>query len=73
MEALKTKAELFLDKDIKVMIKDIDKNWYFADLLFVGEDTLRFICFGPDQRSGQTYTKYWQLIVNIEEFVEGGK
>ena len=38
VERFKAKAELFLKKDMKVFITDIYQNYFFCDILSVGED-----------------------------------
>lgn len=69
-QRIKELAELFLNKDIRVYIKDIDDNIYFADLLFVGEDQIRFICYGPPQRIGEKVSLYWPQVVKLDEVKE---
>ncbi len=66
-ERLKVLAEILLKKNKRVFIKDIDNNIYFADILFVGEDTITIQCFNPIQRRGQKFFLYWALIVLLEE------
>lgn len=66
----KATAELFLEKDIRVFIKDVDNNIYFADIILVGEDTISIQCFAPDHRSGMKFNLYWLLIERFEEYKE---
>lgn len=68
VERWKATAEIFLKKDIKVFIKDVDDNIYFADILFVGEDAITFQCFSPKHRAGQNKTLYWPLVLEFEEY-----
>lgn len=68
MERWKVTAELFLRDDKRVFLKDTSNNIYFADIIFVGEDTITIQCFGPEQRKGYKFTLYWPLIVRFEEF-----
>jgi len=70
IERWKATAEIFLHKDIKAFIKDINDNIYFAKILLVGEDSLRIQCFGPKQRAGQKYTLYWPLITDFSLYQE---
>ena len=72
LEQWKALAEIFLKNDTRALIKDIDNNFYFCDILLVGEDTITIQCFGPPSREGKKFRLYWPLIVRIEEFV-GGK
>lgn len=68
VERWKATAEIFLKKDIPVFIKDLDDNFYFADILLVGEDTISIKCFSPKDRSGQKFNLYWTLIKDFEEY-----
>ena len=67
-ENWKALAEIFLKNDTRVAIKDIDDSYYFADILFVGEDIIRINCFGPPAKAGKKYSLYWPLIVRVEEY-----
>ena len=69
MERWKILAELFLKQDKRVLIKDIDDNWYFADILFVGEDTIEIKCYAPEQRAGTNLSLYWANVKTFEEIV----
>lgn len=66
-KALKETADLFLQHDKNVFIKDINGNIYFCKILLVGEETLRILAHGPMQRAGDKVTLYWQMIVKLEE------
>ena len=66
-ETWKALAELFIKENVKALIKDVDDNYYFCEILFVGEDTIRFKCFGPPSRQGEKITLYWPLVARIEE------
>lgn len=70
IEHWKATAEIFLNKNIKAFIKDINNNLYFADILLVGEDTIRISCFGPEQRKGMKVTLYWPLISEFDYYKE---
>jgi len=63
-------AEIYLKNDKKVLIKDIQDNWYFADILLVGEDTISIQCYAPEQRAGEQKVLYWALITYFEEVRE---
>jgi len=67
LEHWKIKAELFLKEDKRVLIKDLYDNWYFADLILIGENILKFKCYAPEQRAGQEFTKYWADITYFDE------
>ncbi len=67
LERWRILAETFLKEDIPIVIKDIDDNWYFGDILFVGEDTITISCTGPEQRAGDKFILYWALIKQFEK------
>ena len=66
-------AELFLEKNIKAYIKEINGDLHFCDILLVGEDTIRILNHGPEQRAGTKDTIYWINIEDFDEFKEVGK
>lgn len=68
IERYKATAEIFLRKDIPVFVKDVEDNLYFGNLIFVGEDSIRIECFGPEQRKGLRFTIYWPLILDFDEY-----
>lgn len=67
-ERWKDAAEIFLRENKKVFIKDTEGNIYFADIIFVGEDSIRIICFAPSQRKNKKITLYYPLITNFSEY-----
>ena len=73
VEQFKAIAEELLKNDIRAFIKDIYNNYYFADILFVGEDGLRIQCFGPEQRKGLKETLLWSTISFIFKYKEETK
>lgn len=71
IEGWKNLAELFLKSNKRVYIKDLNGDYYFADILYVGEDTIRIKCFAPDTRIGKTFTLYWVSIYRFSEYKNG--
>ena len=71
MERWKATADLFLRDDVKVFIKTVGNDLYFCDIVLVGEDTITVQCFGPQQRAGQKFVLYWNLIEEFEEYQMG--
>lgn len=63
-------AEIFLKEDKRVYIKDLNGDYYFADIIFVGEDSLTIQCFAPAHRDGKKYTLYWVSIERFDEYKE---
>lgn len=70
MEHWKLLAEVYLKEDKRVLIKDLEDNWYFADIILVGEDTIEIQCYAPEQRAGQKYVMYWAKIIYFELAME---
>lgn len=67
LERWKILAEVYLREDKRVLIKDLEDNWYFSDILFVGEDTIEVQCYAPAQRAGEKKLLYWAMITYFEE------
>jgi hypothetical protein len=70
IERWKATAEIFLKNNIKVFIKDIENNFYFGDILFVGDDLIEIECFSPAHRRGQKCYLYWTLIEELDKYRE---
>ena len=62
----KEKAEYFLQNDIKAFIKDSSNNFYFCDILIVGETHLLVHNFAGN-RFGEKSQILW---IDIEVFSE---
>jgi len=69
VERLKAKADVFLKNDIRAFIKDFDDNFYFCDVLLVGELKLLISNFAG-KRKGEKTDLYWQDIKSIDEYSE---
>jgi len=71
IDRFKIKAELFLKNNNKVFIIDIYDNYFFCDILFVGEDYL--LVHGFDGvRKGEKDRILWADVVKIEPYKERG-
>jgi len=68
-ERIKAKAELFLSKDIKVFIVDTLDNYYFCDILLVGEDYL-FVQHFTGKKKFEKERILWLDIIKFEEYRE---
>jgi hypothetical protein len=68
IERWKILAEILLKEDKRVYIRDVHGNFYFADLLLVGEDTLEIQCFAPENREGQKFVLYWANVIKFDEY-----
>ena len=65
---LKDKADLFLKEDKRVVVKTYNKDWFFCDILIVGETRLTIQSFSG-KRTGQTDHILWIDIYDIEEYL----
>lgn len=63
-------AQELLDNNKPVFIKDINNNFYFADILLVGEETIYFQCFSPVQRKDEKISLSWNKIIVLDEYKE---
>jgi len=63
-------ALIFLKEDKRVYIKDVNGNWFFGEILLVGEEMVYIQCFAPEQRAGERVRVYYPVIVKFEEFKE---
>lgn len=61
-------GEVLLKENKRVYVRDIHRNFYYADLLLIGEDTLEIQCFEPENRAGQKFVLYWANIVKFDEY-----
>lgn len=73
INAWRNLAELFLKEDKKVYLRDFNGDYYFADILLVGENTISVQCFAPDSRVGKKFNLYWVSIERFEEYRVEGK
>ncbi len=69
IERMRAKAELFLNNDIRAFIVDINNNYYFCDILLVGENHITFYNFAG-KRKGEKDRLLWLDISDIEEYKE---
>lgn len=67
---LKDKAELFLKEDIRAVVKTYNKDFYFCDIMVVGETRLMVHSFAG-KRKGQSDNLLWIDIFDIDEYDDG--
>lgn len=70
IEGWKNFTEQLLKDNKRLFIKDLNNDFYFADVLLVGDETLMIQCFAPESRVGRKFTLYWAQIERIEEYKE---
>ena len=63
-------ANQFLKEDKRVYIKDIYDSYYFADIIFVGQDTVEIQCFEPSDKVNKKFKLYWANISKFKEYEE---
>ena len=73
VEQLKALAEEFFDNKIKVYVKDVYNNYYFANIVSFSDDGLKLLCFSPDQRKGLVETLPWTTVSFIFKYKESGR
>lgn len=72
IQKYKLVAEDFLEHDIRVAIFDINGEYYFADIILVGEETLSIDCFSPRSKVGKHHLR-WTMVDKLTEYKEKGK
>lgn len=65
----KAKAEVFLNTKTKAFIVDADNNFYFCDIIFVGDVYCEVISFAGN-RNGEKNRLYYVDILRFEEYAE---
>lgn len=68
-ERIKVKAELFLEKNIKAFIVDINNDFYFCDIESIGDDHLVVIGFAG-RRKFEKDKIFFIDILRFEEYEE---
>jgi len=69
IERFKIKAELFLKEDIKAFVKDTYDNYYFCDIVLVGENWLVVKDFSG-RRDYENTRILWIDVKDIQEYKE---
>jgi len=69
LERLKEKAEFFLENNLRAFIKDKYDNFYFCDILIVGETHLLIYNFAG-KREGEKDRLLWIDVEDIKEYKE---
>lgn len=70
VERFKVLSELYLREDKRIFIRDIKDDYFFADILLVGESRVYIQCFAPESKAGQKFEIPWASIIKLEEYIE---
>ena len=71
LERWKIKAEIFLKNDTRVFLVDTNDTYYWADLVYVGEDTVTVLPFEGEYK-GIKKKLFWADVKKFEEYKEKG-
>ena len=69
IERWKVKAKAFLKNDTKCFITDTLNNYYFCEVIFVGEDCIHVQGF-TGKLMGEKSRIYWADVIKFEEYME---
>lgn len=69
LERWKIKAEIFLKNNTRVFLVDTHDTYYWADLIYVGEDTITLLPFDGEYK-GTKKTLLWVDVIKFEEYQE---
>ena len=68
-ERIKVLAELYLKEDKRVFIVDLNNEWYFADILIVGEERLNIQCFSPKSKKDLKFHLPYSSIIKFDVYL----
>ena len=67
IDRFRIKAEEFLEENIKVFIRDTKDNYYFCDILFVGQNYLLVQDF-KGSRKAEKSRIWWADVIQLEPY-----
>jgi hypothetical protein len=59
-------ADKYSETGANVFIKTLNENYYFCNIVLVGETTIMVDCYGPPQRKGKREIIEWLQIDTFE-------
>ena len=73
VERFKALAEFYLKNEKRIYVKDVNGQYFFADIILVGEEVLTIQAFAPQHKANQKFYLPWVSVVKLEEYLSGGK
>jgi len=70
IERWKILANIFLNRNKKIFIKELNEDLHFCEIISVNEDSITIKNFGPEQRADITEEIYWVQILEFDEYRE---
>lgn len=67
-QRFKPSAELFFEKEIPIYLKDINNDYFFAYINQLIDGGILIHCFGPKQREGMSFKKYYAEFTKFTEY-----
>lgn len=71
-ERMKAKAEIFLNNNLKAFIVDVYDNYYFCEILFIGEDSIHVQHF-TGKKKFEKERIFYPDIIKFEEYKKEGE
>ena len=68
LEQWKDLAEILLKEDKSVYIKDFNNEYYFGDLIFVGDNSFEIQCFAPEKKKDKKFVIYWASVIKFDAY-----
>lgn len=68
--AWRAMAEEYKSKKVSVYIKDWNDEYYFANIVSVGEAIITITCFAPSDKANRTYYINWFNVCKFEDYKE---
>jgi len=73
IERWKLLTNLFIKKNTKTFIRELNGDFHFCTIILVDDDYISIKNFGPEQRAGTEEKIYWYNISELDEFKERGE
>lgn len=70
LEQYKQLAEILSKENKSVYVKDFNDEYYFGDLIFIGENSFEIQCFAPEKKKGKKFVIYWASVSKFDAYKE---